>query len=291
MLAWWFIGWILIGAIVAWLVNILWRHPQGCVWDGAVAIVGALTGAIVYGAIAGVDRLLAIDIFSLIAAVLVALLALAVTRAFRPEEEPAHTETTGPGDPMGIGKDTEPGAGRSRSERPADGLGHGPRAEEAQQDRPEAAGVEETEDHFGAEAPAEPVAEEEAPEQLVEVETTEELHPEQTPTEPGEETSDTPEAQESGRGSSTGTPGRIAPEDRPEAVRTDEPDTHLTHEASPEETRTDEPSTHLTHEEGSEEIHAGEPEHISPEDRPEDFDDDEISDENDEEDTGEPAPR
>ena len=120
-----FIIWVLIALVVAWFMSLIWSNPQGCIWDGGISIVAALTGVIVFGAITGPEQLLEINIFSLLAGIITALIALAVVRGVGRSEEPARTdETTHPGEPMGVEKEAEePLAEEPLSERPPEELG------------------------------------------------------------------------------------------------------------------------------------------------------------------------
>jgi len=81
------ISWALLAAFVAWITGVLWRHPQGCIWDGAISVVGMFAGVIIYGVVMGGEHLLELHVFSVLAGVLTALLALAVSRGFQTEEE------------------------------------------------------------------------------------------------------------------------------------------------------------------------------------------------------------
>jgi uncharacterized membrane protein YeaQ/YmgE (transglycosylase-associated protein family) len=86
-MVWSLVVWALIGAFVGWLTSVLWRHPQGCIMDGAVAVVAMVAGAIIYGAIVGSPQLLELTLFSLLSGVLLALVALTVVRAWRTDVE------------------------------------------------------------------------------------------------------------------------------------------------------------------------------------------------------------
>jgi uncharacterized membrane protein YeaQ/YmgE (transglycosylase-associated protein family) len=88
------IVWILIGAVIAWITSVLWRHPHGCVMDGVISVVGVIAGVLVYGAIVGSAELIEVNIFSILAGVVVAFVALAITRAVRRDVE-AETEPSG----------------------------------------------------------------------------------------------------------------------------------------------------------------------------------------------------
>jgi len=90
-MVWSIIIWLLLGALVAWITSTLWRHPQGCMMDGLVSVVGMVTGVILYGAIVGSAELLELNIFSLLSGVAVAFLALAAVRAWRRDVQ-AETE-------------------------------------------------------------------------------------------------------------------------------------------------------------------------------------------------------
>ena len=85
------IAWILIGVVIAWMTSVLWQHPQGCIMDGIISVLGVVAGVIVYGAIVGSDQLLELDFFSIVAGVVTAFVALAITRAVREDVE-AETE-------------------------------------------------------------------------------------------------------------------------------------------------------------------------------------------------------
>lgn len=90
-MVWSIIIWILLGAVIAWITSVLWRHPHGCIMDGLISVVAMVTGVILYGAIVGSAELLELTVFSLVSGVALALIALAVARAWRRDVE-AETE-------------------------------------------------------------------------------------------------------------------------------------------------------------------------------------------------------
>jgi uncharacterized membrane protein YeaQ/YmgE (transglycosylase-associated protein family) len=133
----WFVGWLLIGAFVGWLTSVLWRNPQGCIWDGAIAIAGMLAGMVVYGVAVGSPELLELDIFGVIAGVLTALVALAIARALSGGHEGARVVE--PGTPHATGwepEDAYPAPKRPLSERPKDEPGQSEVSETEREEDP-----------------------------------------------------------------------------------------------------------------------------------------------------------
>ncbi|MFO8079388.1 MAG: hypothetical protein R6V07_03680 [Armatimonadota bacterium] len=123
---WSIFAWLLIGAFLGWITSVLWRHPQGCMMDGVVAIVAMIAGALIYGAIVGSEQLIELTGMSLLAGVLLAVIALAVVRGWRTDVEaetepadeaagwepedapPAPTEPLSEREPEDVGKGTMP---------------------------------------------------------------------------------------------------------------------------------------------------------------------------------------
>ncbi len=126
-MVWSLIVWIVVGVIVAWFTGIVWKHPQGCLMDGSIAILGALAGVIVYGAIAGPDTLLDVSWISLVIGILTAVLALAISRALGKTDSPGEVvETRDPEEAMGVEpEDAPPKPEKPLSEQPPDELGQG----------------------------------------------------------------------------------------------------------------------------------------------------------------------
>lgn len=117
------IAWILIGAFIAWLTGVLWSHKQGCIMDGLVAIVGALAGTIVYGAIVGSAELIELTFFSILAGVVTGFLALAVVRAVERDIE-AETEPAAEAEGWER-EDAPPAPEKPLSERDPEDVGEG----------------------------------------------------------------------------------------------------------------------------------------------------------------------
>ncbi|HCA46121.1 MAG TPA: hypothetical protein DEP45_01830 [Armatimonadetes bacterium] len=92
------IVWVLIGACIGWITSVLWKHPQGCVMDGIIAVLAMIAGAIIYGAIAGPGELLDLGVFSLLSGIVLAFIALAVARGWRTDVE---ARTVPPGEAEG----------------------------------------------------------------------------------------------------------------------------------------------------------------------------------------------
>ena len=131
---WSIFAWLLIGAFLGWIANVLWRHPQGCVMDGLVAIVAVFAGVIIYGAIVGPPELLNLTPLSLFAGVFVALIALAVVRAWRTdvEAETVELEEVEGWEP----EDAPPAPEEPLSERESEDAGEGRVSEEEMPERP-----------------------------------------------------------------------------------------------------------------------------------------------------------
>ncbi|MFW6438109.1 MAG: GlsB/YeaQ/YmgE family stress response membrane protein [Armatimonadota bacterium] len=126
------IVWLLVAAVIAWITSILWQHPHGCIMDGAIAVVGMFAGWAIYGAVVGTPQLLELSFFSLLSGIALAVIALAVARAWRREEE-AETEPLErvegweredarprPEKPLSEREPEEVGEGRLPDERPRD---------------------------------------------------------------------------------------------------------------------------------------------------------------------------
>lgn len=67
-------------------MSVLWRHPQGCLWDGAIGVIGALVGVLAYDAAAGEENLLVVSGFSVLAGIAGAMVAIAIARGVRRSE-------------------------------------------------------------------------------------------------------------------------------------------------------------------------------------------------------------
>jgi hypothetical protein len=114
----WFVGWVVIAAIVAWITGILWRNPRGCLVDGALSLVGMFVGVIAYGLIAGSPQFLEMSFFSVAAGVIVAVLALVIGRAATRAQE-ARTEAESSAAAEGWeAEDASPAPEEPLSERP-----------------------------------------------------------------------------------------------------------------------------------------------------------------------------
>jgi|LSQX01.1.fsa_nt_gb uncharacterized membrane protein YeaQ/YmgE (transglycosylase-associated protein family) len=92
------IVWVLVGAFIGWITSVLWKHPQGCIMDGIIAVLAMVAGVIIYGAIAGPGELLDLSVFSLLAGAVLAIIALAIVRGWRTDEE---ARTAPPGEAEG----------------------------------------------------------------------------------------------------------------------------------------------------------------------------------------------
>jgi uncharacterized membrane protein YeaQ/YmgE (transglycosylase-associated protein family) len=92
------IVWVLVGAFIGWITSVLWKHPQGCIMDGIIAVLAMVAGVIIYGAIAGPGELLDLSVFSLLAGAVLAIIALAVVRGWRTGVE---ARTVPPGEAEG----------------------------------------------------------------------------------------------------------------------------------------------------------------------------------------------
>lgn len=128
------ISWVLIGAFIGWLSSVLWQHPQGCIMDGIVSVVAMLTGVILYGAIAGGPELVELSVFSFISGALLAVLALAVVRAWRTDVE----ARTVPADEA-VGWEPEeapPAPEEPLSEQAPEDVGQGTLPRDVQEDEP-----------------------------------------------------------------------------------------------------------------------------------------------------------
>jgi uncharacterized membrane protein YeaQ/YmgE (transglycosylase-associated protein family) len=86
-MVWSIIIWLLLGAVFAWITSVVWRHPHGCIMDGAISVTGMIAGVLIYGAVVGSAQLLEVTGFSILAGVVTAFIALAVTRAVRRDVE------------------------------------------------------------------------------------------------------------------------------------------------------------------------------------------------------------
>lgn len=136
---WSIFAWLLIGAVLGWIASILWRHPQGCVMDGAVAIAAMVAGALIYGAVVGTPQLIALTPMSLLAGVLLGIIALAIVRAWRTDVE---AETLPRGEAAGWEpEDAPPAPKQPLSEREPEEVGEGTRPEEETPEKPITEGV------------------------------------------------------------------------------------------------------------------------------------------------------
>jgi uncharacterized membrane protein YeaQ/YmgE (transglycosylase-associated protein family) len=92
------IVWVLVGAFIGWITSVLWKHPQGCIMDGIIAVLAMVAGVIIYGAIAGPGELLDLGVFSLLSGAALAIIALAIVRGWRTGVE---ARTVPPGEAEG----------------------------------------------------------------------------------------------------------------------------------------------------------------------------------------------
>lgn len=79
-----FIAWIVFGAIVGWIANVVvggrYRQRQGCLVSILVGVVGAALGGLLYKAITGHEKTFEFDFPSMGVAALGAIVLLAVLR-------------------------------------------------------------------------------------------------------------------------------------------------------------------------------------------------------------------
>ncbi|MFW5866812.1 MAG: hypothetical protein ACOCX2_03285 [Armatimonadota bacterium] len=122
------IVWLLVAAVIAWITGVLWRHPQGCMMDGMISVLAMLTGWVIYGAIVGSPQLLELSIFSLLSGIVLAVIALAVVRAWRLDEE-AQTRPVEEAEGWEA-EDARPRADKPLSERDPEDVGEGRLPEE-----------------------------------------------------------------------------------------------------------------------------------------------------------------
>ncbi|MBB4907343.1 GlsB/YeaQ/YmgE family stress response membrane protein [Actinophytocola algeriensis] len=77
-----FIAWIVFGAIVGWVANVVvggkYRRPQGCLVSIIVGVVGAALGGLLYRAFTGQEKTWDFDLPSMGVAALGAIVLLAV---------------------------------------------------------------------------------------------------------------------------------------------------------------------------------------------------------------------
>ena len=79
-----FIAWIVFGAIVGWIANVVvggrYRQRQGCLVSILVGVVGAALGGLLYKAVTGHEKTFEFDFASMGVAALGAIVLLAVLR-------------------------------------------------------------------------------------------------------------------------------------------------------------------------------------------------------------------
>ena len=151
-MVWSIIIWLLLGAVFAWIASVVWRHPHGCIMDGLISVLGMFAGVIIYGAVVGSPELLEVTGFSILSGVIMAFVALAVTRAVRREVE-AETEPSAE-EAMGWeAEDAPPEPEEPLSEREPEELGEGTLPEGAPEPPEETPKQDSPHEHTGDEEP------------------------------------------------------------------------------------------------------------------------------------------
>lgn len=78
------IAWIILGGLAGWIASLIMgtNRQQGCLIDIVVGIVGAFVGGLIFGLFGGTG-VTGFNIWSLLVAVIGAIVLLAIVRAFR----------------------------------------------------------------------------------------------------------------------------------------------------------------------------------------------------------------
>lgn len=82
------IAWIIVGGLAGWIASALLHERSGCLMNIIVGVIGAFIGGIVMNVIGGVG-VTGLNLWSVIVAVLGAIILLAILRAIRGPSPPA----------------------------------------------------------------------------------------------------------------------------------------------------------------------------------------------------------
>ncbi len=74
--------WIIFGAIVGWIASSLMGSKSGLLWDIVLGIVGAGLGGLVMGLL-GQSGVTGFNLYSIVVAIIGAIILIAISRAFR----------------------------------------------------------------------------------------------------------------------------------------------------------------------------------------------------------------
>jgi uncharacterized membrane protein YeaQ/YmgE (transglycosylase-associated protein family) len=76
------LGWIILGGLAGWLASALMHHPEGCLMNVVIGIVGAVLGGFVFHLLGGVG-ITGFNLWSFVVAVVGAVLLLALVQGLR----------------------------------------------------------------------------------------------------------------------------------------------------------------------------------------------------------------
>lgn len=76
------IGWFVIGGLAGWIASYLMKEPHGCVMNVIIGVIGAALGGFLFTLIGG-QGFSGFNLWSLLVAVVGAVVLLAIVRAFR----------------------------------------------------------------------------------------------------------------------------------------------------------------------------------------------------------------